>query len=70
MTATDTTLTAGPAAAPKDGKKSVEIKHLDLHFGAVKVLQNLDLDIYEGDLEHVPVEGHTIRVGEGASTPA
>ncbi|MCA9315480.1 MAG: hypothetical protein H6806_06220 [Planctomycetes bacterium] len=26
--------------------------------------------IYEGDLEHVPVEGHTIRVGEGASTPA
>ena len=49
MTATDTTLTAGPAAAPKDGKKSVEIKHLDLHFGAVKVLQNLDLDIYEGE---------------------
>ncbi|MEZ5721807.1 MAG: ABC transporter ATP-binding protein [Paracoccaceae bacterium] len=49
MTATDTTLTASPAAAPKDGKKSVEIKHLDLHFGAVKVLQNLDLDIYEGE---------------------
>ncbi|HCQ64435.1 MAG TPA: ABC transporter ATP-binding protein [Rhodobacteraceae bacterium] len=30
-------------------EKSVEVKNLDLHFGAVKVLQNLDLDIYEGE---------------------
>ncbi len=28
---------------------SVEIKNLDLHFGAVKVLQNLNLDIQEGE---------------------
>ena len=30
-------------------QKSVEVRNLDLHFGAVKVLQNLDLDIYEGE---------------------
>ncbi len=30
-------------------QKSVEVKALDLHFGAVKVLQDLDLDIYEGE---------------------
>jgi multiple sugar transport system ATP-binding protein len=29
--------------------KSVEIKSLDLQFGAVEVLQNLDLDIYQGE---------------------
>ena len=28
---------------------SVEIKQLDLAFGAVKVLQNLDLNINEGE---------------------
>ena len=36
-------------AAPDTSKKSVEIKNLDLHFGAVEVLQNLDLDIFEGE---------------------
>ncbi|QQA45048.1 ABC transporter ATP-binding protein [Pelagovum pacificum] len=30
-------------------KHSVEIRHLDLHFGAVKVLQDLNLDIHEGE---------------------
>ena len=35
--------------ATETKKKSVEVKALDLHFGAVKVLQNLDLDIYEGE---------------------
>ena len=29
--------------------KSVEIRQLDLQFGSVKVLQNLNLDIYEGE---------------------
>ena len=28
---------------------SVEIKNLDLNFGAVKVLQNLNLDIHDGE---------------------
>ncbi|MGZ9809013.1 ABC transporter ATP-binding protein [Pseudoroseicyclus sp. H15] len=28
---------------------SVQIKHLDLHFGAVKVLQNLNLDVVDGE---------------------
>ena len=28
---------------------SVEIKNLDLNFGAVKVLKNLNLDIAEGE---------------------
>ncbi|MCB1330754.1 MAG: ABC transporter ATP-binding protein [Maritimibacter sp.] len=35
--------------ATETSQKSVEIKNLDLAFGAVKVLQNLDLDIYEGE---------------------
>ncbi len=35
--------------ATETSKKSVEVKNLDLHFGAVKVLQTLDLDIYEGE---------------------
>ncbi|NBD31043.1 MAG: ATP-binding cassette domain-containing protein [Alphaproteobacteria bacterium] len=30
-------------------KNSVEIRNLDLSFGAVKVLQNLDLDIHDGE---------------------
>ncbi|AZQ67786.1 ATP-binding cassette domain-containing protein [Silicimonas algicola] len=30
-------------------RKSVEIKNLDLNFGAVKVLRNLNLDVYEGE---------------------
>jgi ABC-type Fe3+/spermidine/putrescine transport system ATPase subunit len=42
-------------------QNSVEIKDLDLQFGAVKVLQNLNLEIGKGEFSGAP---RIIRVRE------
>nr|WP_047772163.1 ABC transporter ATP-binding protein [Wenxinia marina] len=47
-------MTADPQSRPADrtaasGGHSVEIRDLDLQFGAVKVLQKLNLDVHEGE---------------------